>query len=116
MNIDRLAESISRSAYGFSLAAVWQHLAMALASQVAYEERVSIFFSMLAVMLRSGRLKFAARGELCTADIASQLDALRAAWPASPEEDQLDGFGLWFLIDCPVGVVWVGEDGDLTWT
>lgn len=116
MNIDQLSESISRSAYGFSLAAIWQHLSMALSSSVTYEERVSIFFLTFAQMLESGRVKLAAEGKLRDGDIPSQMAALRRVWPSRPEEDQLDGFGLWFLVDCPVGVVWVDEDGSLIWT
>lgn len=116
VSIGQLSESISRSAYGFSLAAIWQHLGVALSSSVTYEERVSIFFLTFAEMLGSGRVRVAAQGKLCDGDIPSQITALKRVWPSKLEEDQLDGFGLWFLTDCPVGVVWVDEDGDLIWT
>lgn len=117
MNIEKLRESVSRSAYGFSLAAIWQHLGVALSSfSISYEERVSIFFSVLNGMLKAGRVRFAAHGKLCEGDLDHQIEELKRVWPTNLEEDQLDGFGLWFLTDCPVGVVWVDEDGSLVWT
>ncbi|MFV0889404.1 DUF596 domain-containing protein [Metapseudomonas otitidis] len=44
------------------------------------------------------------------------MHILREAWPDTPGEDDLDGFGIWFLTDAPAGVVWIGQDGSEFWT
>ncbi|WP_352161093.1 DUF596 domain-containing protein [Pseudomonas brassicacearum] len=49
-------------------------------------------------------------------DANEQIDVLRCAWPICPEEDELDGFGFWFLTTSPASVVWLTSDGQEVWT
>ncbi|WP_369804645.1 DUF596 domain-containing protein [Cupriavidus sp. YR651] len=51
-----------------------------------------------------------------TGGIQDQLDLLRSSWPEEPNEDDLDGFGLWLLTEAPAGVVWINPDGSEVWT
>lgn len=48
-------------------------------------------------------------------DIEEQIDLIKLAWPVDPEEDDLDGFGFWFLTTSPAGIVWLTSDGQEVW-
>ncbi|WP_164979838.1 DUF596 domain-containing protein [Pseudomonas aeruginosa] len=48
--------------------------------------------------------------------IQDQLNVLKDAWPEYSGEDDLDGFGLWFVTEAPAGVVWIDSDGKEFWT
>nr|WP_230474243.1 DUF596 domain-containing protein [Dickeya zeae] len=48
-----------------------------------------------------------------------QLGMLQTAWPQYPsddEDDDLDDYGMWFLVKAPAGVVWLTSDGRELWT
>lgn len=54
-----------------------------------------------------------------TAPVEQQIKMLQEAWPAYPyedEDDDLDEYGMWFLVKAPVGVVWLTPDGGELWT
>ena len=52
-----------------------------------------------------------------TAPVEQQIKMLEEAWPAYPyEDDDLDEYGMWFLVKAPVGVVWLTPDGGELWT
>jgi len=109
-------DSILRSAFGFSMAAVWQHLTIALSQARRYEARTEIFFCILERLLDEGHVKLAHDGKFLGGTIKEQIEVLRMAWPKFPGEDDLDGFGYWFLIDAPAGLVWITDDGREAWT
>jgi len=60
-------------------------------------------------------LNLAVDGEFLSRSIIDQLDRIRFFWPENPKEDDLDGFGMWFRTDAPVGVVWINSDGSEVW-
>ncbi|WP_411861012.1 DUF596 domain-containing protein [Pseudomonas sp. PDM13] len=62
-----------------------------------------------------GDIKLACDGVFLVGPISDQLNVLRAAWPLEPSEDDLDGFGLWFLSEAPAGLVWIDSDGREFW-
>ncbi|WP_175239579.1 DUF596 domain-containing protein [Achromobacter deleyi] len=117
MKKDEIFDSVIDSSRGLSMAAIWQHLGVAVGGPtVPYEVRVTYFFEILDKLLREGLIKFA-RNDVClSGDINSQIEEIRQALPCNPDEDDLDGFGCWFLISAPAGVVWIFENGFEQWT
>lgn len=81
-----------------------------------YSARVDLFFRILTKMMNDAHLKLAAHGEFLKGNVDSQLRSFREVWPSSPGDDDLDGFGLWFLSDAPCGAVWISSDGKEIWT
>lgn len=97
--------------------AIWQHLSVELSKLVvSNEERAAIFLEVLRRLMLGGHLKLASDGKFLSGDATEQIDVLRRAWPICPEEDELDGFGFWFLTTSPAGVVWLTSDGQEVWT
>lgn len=116
MNKDRIFNNVIQSSAGLSIGAIWQHLGVEVAAlSVPYEVRVSCFFEILEKLLRDGLIKLARNDSFLVGDINSQINEIRRAWPQSPGEDDLDGFGYWFFT-APAGVVWIFENGVETWT
>ncbi|WP_266158482.1 DUF596 domain-containing protein [Dyella silvatica] len=72
---------------------------------------MEVFFKILKCLMVDGHLKLAADGKCLAGSIDEQIDVIKSAWPMSPEDDELDGFGLWFLMGAPAGVVWFTSDG-----
>lgn len=115
--IDILYRNILQSAFGFSLGAVWQHMTVELMEMSCDNpDRVSIFFSLLERFMLEGDIKLAYNGVFLSGSVSDQLNALKAAWPEEPGEDDLDGFGFWFLAEAPAGIVWIDSDGKEFWT
>lgn len=61
--------------------------------------RVDLFFSLLEFFMLAGDIKLACHGTFLTGSISDQLNILKAAWPKESGEDDLDGFGFWFLAE-----------------
>ncbi|WP_236032113.1 DUF596 domain-containing protein [Dickeya parazeae] len=78
-----------------------------------------IFFDILARLLNEYKIKLAANGKFWSGTIEEQLGMLQTAWPQYPsddEDDDLDDYGMWFLVKAPAGVVWLTSDGRELWT
>ncbi|WP_217510175.1 DUF596 domain-containing protein [Pseudomonas corrugata] len=117
MNIDHLCSVVLGDSFGLSMGSIWQHLTVELSKlAVGDEERVTVFLEALRRLMLGGHLKLASGGRFLSGDAEEQIDALRRAWPICPEEDDLDGFGFWFLTTAPAGVVWLTSDGQEIWT
>lgn len=117
MTFEQVYISVLKTAFGLSIGKVWQHMSVALRPfHVEYPARVDLFFRVLNKMMNDGYLMLAAQGVFLKGSVDSQLRLLRDVWPASPGDDDLDGFGLWFLSDAPCGAVWISSDGQEIWT
>ena len=84
-----------------------------------YLYRKGVFFYFLRGLLVYGKIKLAANRAFLSDSIEQQIEKLQAAWPPYPsndEDDDLDGYGMWFLVKCPAGVVWLTPDGKEIWT
>ncbi|EQB0428997.1 DUF596 domain-containing protein [Pseudomonas aeruginosa] len=110
-------EPVLRSAFGISMGVIWQHMTVELLdSSVEYAHRVNLFFSLMERLMLEGNIKLAHDGLFLVGTIQDQLNVLKDAWPEYPGEDDLDGFGLWFVTEAPAGVVWIDSDGKEFWT
>ncbi|MGY4523818.1 DUF596 domain-containing protein [Pseudomonas sp. TE21394] len=115
--IDSLYKSVLRSAFGLPMGAIWQHMTVELiGSSVDYARRIELFFSLMDRLMSEGNIRLAHDGLFLVGAIQNQLDVLKEAWPEEPGEDDLDGFGLWFITEAPAGVVWIDSDGKEFWT
>ncbi|QQB36366.1 DUF596 domain-containing protein [Achromobacter deleyi] len=85
-------------------------------SSVNYACRVKRFFALMERLMMEGNLRLAHDGNFLVGSVEDQLNVLREAWPKELAEDDLDGFGLWFITEAPAGVVWIGSDGEAFWT
>lgn len=114
--IDYIFKAVLKSAFGLSMGAIWQHMTIELSGvSIDHKERVDIFFSLVERLMSKGHLKLARDGVYLVGNVQDQLNVLKAAWPDSPGEDDLDGFGLWFLTEAPAGVVWIDSQGKEYW-
>lgn len=50
-------------------------------------------------MISDGVVKLTRNGVFLTGDVDEQLNRLKDSWPENPSEDDLDGFGAWFLAE-----------------
>nr|WP_255523039.1 DUF596 domain-containing protein [Xenorhabdus sp. PB62.4] len=81
---------------------------------LSFEERQGYFFEFLERLLKDGKIKLAKHGVFLEGTIDEQLARLRAAFPETEEELYN---GLWFVFEeCPGGIVWVSDNGELYWT
>ncbi|KQH73056.1 DUF596 domain-containing protein [Xylella fastidiosa subsp. sandyi] len=83
----------------------------------SFEERKNDFLFLIGKLLDEGRLKLAEKGKFFTGTTEELVEMFRSSFPASDEEMDLEGAGLWFFMDeCPAGAVWVfkgeGENGE----
>ncbi|CRQ92685.1 TPA: DUF596 domain-containing protein [Stenotrophomonas maltophilia] len=107
--------AVVTSSFGLSMGAVWQHMTMEMGG-VGISERKDAFFELMGRLLREGKVRLATDGVFLQGDWREQLTLISNAWPENPGEDDIDGFGLWFLTDAPAGLVWIGADGREQWT
>ena len=115
--IDQLYESVLQSAFGLSMGAIWQHMTVELSgSPVDYSRRIELFYTLMNRLMTEGNVRLAKDGLFLVGTIQDQLDVLKKAWPDKPDEDDLDGFGLWFITEAPAGIVWIDVDGKEFWT
>ncbi|MGN7974485.1 DUF596 domain-containing protein [Serratia sp. 22264] len=119
-NINEIYTSVAESSYGLSLGAIWQHISVECSELPDnYSFRKKIFFVILGNLLNDKKIKLATNGVFLTDPVEQQIKMLQEAWPAYPyedEDDDLDEYGMWFLVKAPVGVVWLTPDGGELWT
>ena len=119
-NVNEICESVSKSAYGLSMGAIWQHISVECGNYPGnYSYRKDVFFYLIKTLLVSKNIKLAANGCYLSGSIEQQIEGLQAAWPAYPsheEDDDLDEYGMWFLVKAPSGVVWSTPEGKEVWT
>lgn len=101
--------------FGYSMVSMWQSLNAALVEPVDFIVQRDIFLDIVLALLESGRAKLASDGELWTGSSVGQVKVLRDSWPLTRDELEAD-LCLWFLAECPAGIVWVLDDGGLSWT
>lgn len=117
MKVEALYTAVLKSAFGFSTKLIWQHMDSHLgADQITDEERVDLFFEIMRRLMAQEKIKLVRDEIFLSGSIDEQLDELRKGWPVHPEEDDLDGFGMWFLTACSIWVVWIDSDGTECWT
>lgn len=115
--IESIYKAVLKSAFGLSMGVIWQHMAVELSGvSVDYKKRAETFFSLVEWLMSEGHLKLAHDGVFLQGSIQDQLAALKGTWPDNPGEDDLDGFGFWFLTEAPAGAVWIDSDGTEFWT
>ena len=119
-NTDNIYSSVIESAYGLSIGAVWQHISVDCC-EIAdnYLFRKKLFFDFLTRALAEGKIKLATKGRFLSGTISEQLNLFKMGWPEYPsddEDDELDEYGMWFLVKAPAGLVWLTPDGEEIWT
>ncbi|MEE9684278.1 DUF596 domain-containing protein [Lelliottia amnigena] len=119
-NLNVLYSSVIKSSYGLSMGAMWQHVRI---DCTAYSDdrlfRKKIFFDILTQVLKKKVIKLAKNGIFLTGTLSEQLALVHHSWPpysSEDEDDDLDEFGLWFLVKAPAGIVWLTSDGQEIWT
>lgn len=119
-DINDICSSVMKSAYGLSMGAIWQHISVECAELPDnYSLRKDIFFALLTQLLDEKKIKLATNGAFLDGSVEQQIQILQAAWPTSPyegEDNDLDEYGMWFLVKAPAGVVWLTPDGRELWT
>ncbi|KHT24919.1 hypothetical protein RC98_19060 [Pectobacterium carotovorum subsp. carotovorum] len=120
MDDNDIYDAVATSAYGLSMGAIWQHIAVECRSNPrTYPQRQVLFFTLLERLIAEGRIKLASQGDTLPGDPKHQVDRLRNAFPpeiSDDEFDDVDEFGLWFLAKSPAGVVWITPEGQEIWT
>ena len=118
--IDKVCRSVSDSSYGLSMGSVWQHISVECADVPEnYYLRKQIFFTLLKKLLNEGEIKLAKDSVFLAGNTDQQLKELESFWPLYPSEDEdddLDEFGMWFLVKAPAGIVWITSEGKSIWT
>lgn len=118
--INDIYSSIIKSCYGLSLGTLWQHISVECADVPDnYSFRKEVFFVILNRLLNEKKIKLAENGVFVSGTVEQQIQLLQAAWPLSPSEDEdddLDEYGMWFLVKAPAGIVWLTPDGKELWT
>ena len=119
-NINDICSSVIKSSYGLSMGAIWQHISVECTELPDnYLFRKEIFFVLLTRLLNEKKIKLAENGIFLSGTVEQQIQVLQAAWPPYPSEDEdddLDEYGMWFLVKAPAGVVWLTPDGGELWT
>lgn len=119
-NINEIYSLVINSSYGLSMGAIWQHISVECAELPDnYSFRKETFFAILTRLLNEKKIKLAANGLFLSGTIEQQVHILESAWPPYPnddEDDDLDEYGMWFLVKAPAGVVWLAPDGKELWT
>lgn len=80
-----------------------------------------IFFESIEYMLLMHKIKLNYMGtkDIVELEIKEQVNLIIKYWPqygSKDVKDDLNDFGSWFWDQCPVGIVWIGEDGSYIWT
>lgn len=119
-DINEICSLVIKSSYGLSMGTIWQHISVECnESPDNYPFRKEVFFSILIRLLNNKKIKLAKDGVFLPGTIEQQIQLIQAAWPPYPckdEDDDLDEFGMWFLVKAPAGVVWISPDGKELWT
>lgn len=118
--INNICSRVIKTSYGLSMGTIWQHINVECAELPDnYFLRKETFFALLTKLLNENKIKLASKGIFLSGSIKQQIQALRAAWPPYPcedENDDLDEYGMWFLVKAPAGIVWLTPDGKELWT
>lgn len=118
--INDICSSVIKTAYGLSLGALWQHINVECADiPNNYLLRKEIFFIILGQLLKDKKIKLAENGMFLSGTVEQQIKMLQAVWPLEPsndENDDLDEYGMWFLVKAPAGIVWFTPEGRELWT
>nr|WP_235677717.1 DUF596 domain-containing protein [Pectobacterium carotovorum] len=105
MDDNDIYDAVATSAYGLSMGAIWQHIAVECRSNLrTYAQRQVLFFTLLERLIAEDRIKLASQGDYQPGDPKHQVDRLRNAFPpeiSDDEFDDVDEFGLWFLAKAP---------------
>jgi hypothetical protein len=119
-DINKICSLVIESSYGLSIGAIWQHISIECADLTDnYLFRKEVFFAILTRLLNEEKIKLAKNGVFLSGTVEQQIKTLKAAWPPYPYEDEnddLDEYGMWFLVKTPAGVVWLAPDGRELWT
>ncbi|ALQ98146.1 DUF596 domain-containing protein [Xylella fastidiosa] len=78
----------------------------------SFEERKNDFLFLIGKLLDEGKLKLGDRKTKLVMEgtIKELVEKFRSCFPASDDEVDLEGAGLWFVIhECPFIAVWVSE-------
>lgn len=124
-----MIENIIDVSFGFSIAALWSNLENCFKRMIGcdtttkemVEYRKKIYFQIITKLLSENRLKLYKSNpeEILDIPVAEQIKLIGNYWPVYGligEENDLDDFGSWFFITCPVGFIWVCKDGSEIWT
>ncbi|PVZ84723.1 hypothetical protein C9426_22340 [Serratia sp. S1B] len=119
-NTNEICSSVIKSSYGLSMGAIWQHISIECADLFNnYPFRKEVFFAILNQLLSDKVIKLATNGVFLSGTVEQQIQILQSAWPPYPskdEDDDLDEYGMWFLVKAPAGIVWLTPDGKELWT
>ncbi|AIA69138.1 DUF596 domain-containing protein [Pectobacterium atrosepticum] len=120
MNDNDIFDAVTTSAYGLSMGAIWQHIAVECRENPrTYTQRQTLFFDLLEHLIVAGKIRLASKGEYLRGEPKYQIDQLREAFPSDVSDDEFDDvdeFGLWFFAKAPAGVVWITPEGQEIWT
>ncbi|MCA6952816.1 DUF596 domain-containing protein [Pectobacterium polaris] len=119
MDDNDIYDTIATSAYGLSMGAIWQHIAVECRGTRTYAQRQALFFTLLEQLIAEDRIRLASQGDYLQGDTKHQVDRLRHAFPPEMSDDEFDDVdecGLWFLAKAPAGVVWITPEGQESWT
>ncbi|ALR10019.2 DUF596 domain-containing protein [Xylella fastidiosa] len=78
----------------------------------SFDERKKDFLFLIGKLLNEGKLKLGDRKTKLVMEgtIKELVEKFRSCFPASDDEVDLEGAGLWFVIhECPFIAVWVSE-------
>lgn len=121
-------ENIIKESFGFSISTLWCALESYFSKIVACDplteemvkSRQKIFIEIIEKLLMENTVKLvqSETGEIIILPIVDQLKLIENNWPpygSSNDYDDLDEFGLWFFMKCPVGIAWISSDGEYIW-
>lgn len=110
-------DPVKKTAYGLSMGSMWKHLTIEMRERSDYSGlQLEHFLSIIRRLVIEGDVRLAKDDVYLSGTIDDQLDLLKKSWPNNPGEDDLEGIGLWFLVDAPAGFVWQGLNGVQVWT
>ncbi|AEF46843.1 protein of unknown function DUF596 [Serratia sp. AS12] len=106
---------------GASMVTIWENIhpdSISGEITLSFSEEKELFLWFIEHLMDDGKIKLGSDGLLLTGTIKEQVDKFRVSFPNTPEEMEYGAFnGYWFLSDaCPVGIVWIHENGYLDWT
>lgn len=120
-------ESVYKEAFGTTLRGLWLVLDSLSKESIDFSEQESFFmkrdrflFTVKYLLENSRiRLNYLFTEEIVFLTIADQIHLIEKYWPnmdSKEESDNLDESGGWFWDRCPVGIIWIYEDGTYCWT
>ncbi|WP_145594086.1 DUF596 domain-containing protein [Yersinia aleksiciae] len=84
---------------------------------LSFNDKKAYFFELLQRLMQDGKIKLAKHGVFLGGTIEEQIARYKAAFPKTEQEWKARAEDVWFFDeDCPGGIVWVHDNGDLDWT